>query len=221
MHPRSRKTRPVRGTFAEAFTLIELLTVIAIIGILAAIIIPTVGKVRDSARAAQCLSNLRQMGLAARLYAEDTNGKLMRADYNFPRVLWKYTGRSESRLPNINGDPPPDLKGSIFECLKVYSDAPATKRSYGVNYHFGPNYVVDTDINGKKVVLLSRFEAQSRTVLFGDALASSELKVTTINARHNGKANVVYLDGHAAALAITPEIRVDPPRSTFWLGYDR
>jgi len=62
-----------RATRAPAFTLIELLTVIAIIGILAAILIPTVSAVRDSARASQCVSNLRQIGNAIHLFAEDNN----------------------------------------------------------------------------------------------------------------------------------------------------
>lgn len=60
----------------RAFTLIELLTVIAIIGILAAIIIPTVGKVRDSARAATCGSNMRQVGLAVIAYANDNRNRM-------------------------------------------------------------------------------------------------------------------------------------------------
>jgi len=58
------------------FTLIELLTVIAIIGILAAILIPVVGRVRDSARGSQCVSNLRQIGVAAYAYAADNNDLL-------------------------------------------------------------------------------------------------------------------------------------------------
>ena len=53
------------------FTLIELLTVIAIIGILAAIIIPTVGKVRVTAKKAQCVARLRQWGNAVGLIAND------------------------------------------------------------------------------------------------------------------------------------------------------
>ncbi len=59
-----------------AFTLIELLTVIAIIGILAAILIPTVTKVRENARRANCVSNLRQIGIASHLYGAENDGRL-------------------------------------------------------------------------------------------------------------------------------------------------
>lgn len=60
-----------------AFTLIELLTVIAIIGILAAIIIPVVGKARASATRAQCVSHLRQIGIAATLFSSDNKGRVV------------------------------------------------------------------------------------------------------------------------------------------------
>jgi prepilin-type N-terminal cleavage/methylation domain-containing protein/prepilin-type processing-associated H-X9-DG protein len=65
-----------RRRISGGFTLIELLTVIAIIGILAAILIPVVGSVRESARSAQCISNMRQIGLAVHLYVTDNNGFL-------------------------------------------------------------------------------------------------------------------------------------------------
>jgi prepilin-type N-terminal cleavage/methylation domain-containing protein len=63
-------------SFTSAFTLIELLTVIAIIGILAAIIIPTVGAVREKAQRAVDGNNLREIIKAAQIYAGDNNDRL-------------------------------------------------------------------------------------------------------------------------------------------------
>jgi len=55
----------------QAFTLIELLVVIAIIAILAAILFPVFAQAREKARQATCLSNMKQMGLATRMYLQD------------------------------------------------------------------------------------------------------------------------------------------------------
>lgn len=61
---------------SSAFTLIELLTVIAIIGVLAGILIPTVGRVREVAQRAADASNLREIGKAALLYAAERQDRL-------------------------------------------------------------------------------------------------------------------------------------------------
>jgi prepilin-type N-terminal cleavage/methylation domain-containing protein len=68
------KMRPIQAV--HGFTLIELLTVIAIVGILAALIFPTVGKVRETAQRTVDANNLREIVKAASIYAADNNDRL-------------------------------------------------------------------------------------------------------------------------------------------------
>ena len=60
----------------KPFTLIELLVVIAIIAILAAILLPTLQQSRESARAKQCMNQLKQIGSASLMYADNYNGRI-------------------------------------------------------------------------------------------------------------------------------------------------
>ncbi len=84
------------GRRASAFTLIELLTVIAIIGILAAILIPTVGAVRETARNATCKNQIRQWAMAFTLYANDNRGNYMVLNSQGP---WCQVGGTATQSP--------------------------------------------------------------------------------------------------------------------------
>ena len=140
----TRQSRPKNS----AFTLIELLVVIAIIAILAAILFPVFAQAREKARTISCLSNMKQMGLALNMYAQDYDEGLptwaswavalaIPSGSGFPsptnpaqEQYWDFM-----ILPYVKSGTPPvgivPLTGGVWKCPS--SEQPPTLRSYSYN----------------------------------------------------------------------------------------
>jgi len=101
-----------RKKHAKGFTLIELLVVIAIIALLLAILLPALGRAKEQAQKTRCLANLKQIGLAMHLYANDYNYLLPRAelrpgvaiytgiDMRWPVLYMPYVGGLSDKFEN-------------------------------------------------------------------------------------------------------------------------
>ncbi len=100
----------------KGFTLMELLVVIAVIALLMALLMPSLQRARNQARAVVCQANLKQWGTIMALYVEDNDGLLLRRT---PSVLWLFRG---SWPPDGDPNKPPvfhDIRTEGIACCPM------------------------------------------------------------------------------------------------------
>ncbi len=189
----------------KGFTLIELLVVIAIIAILAAILFPVFARAREKARQTSCLNNCKQMGVAALMYSQDYDERIIAAYSDlrpyglrcdlFNTVLVYWPALMYPYVKNLH----------IFVCPSKPEGSFARWLSYGCN-----GWVVRSARNAFK---LPQIKYPAETVMFADSdwtgrpdygwsnsynfQHSSWHCSSFVPARHNGGANYTFADGHA------------------------
>lgn len=202
----------------HAFTLIELLTVIAIIGVLAAILIPTIARVRESARNSRCATNLRQVGMAIQGYASDHKGSLPATGFFGVSSYYNRDARNfqNSLLAYLDLQPATTWSTSVgltyspvFECPS-YKGATAGKgyvlhnatttgdAAKDINDTTVQPWGVIQDAAGTKVLpapqKLANMPAQE--------WAMRDLDATGEGSSHPGTQNHLYFDWHVGPVAV-------------------
>lgn len=162
-----------------SFTLLEILITITIISILAAILMPSLEKAREKGRQAVCMNNLKQVGVAILLYAQDYNGWGPPPNTSEPKY-W-----SEILIENNYAS-----KSKIFVCPSFgkWSYTYYKTQTYGISEQFK---ILSVENPSNTLLAADSKYGENQSFYIGKASNTRRIHI-----RHLGKANILFCDGH-------------------------
>jgi len=234
----------MKTTDRERFTLVELLVVISIIAMLLTLLLPALGKARESAKTIYCSNNLRQVGVSFESYACDWNNYCPPSEsgygidpengkwtvFDWIRSLWSYSVGSLSTHPYNPYNAP--ITRTVFFC-------PATPVTLGgvspitAEYRYGMNYCFvssTTPSDMAKACPASYAKSPSSNVLAGEVFRVPQCYPWTYYAAnaglglisHSRGTNFLFMDKHVEyrkyPSGVPPCVGSNREYKIFWLG---